>query len=295
MQEFDPDFMTEYNLLRDVEESLEEQHSKRKKKMNIVYTIIGIIQVPFLTMTLIDMDYLGLWVIIGLVSFIITLILFLVFKTQLKNRILYDVIYPRAVSLFNQEHDRTFQFEFKPKLEKTFNQDMGLFTKYASVSSTYKMTSQTDQGTDITIQACRLVTSNGKSSTLHFDGVYLILPISGIPYQQLRTDGKPRLKDVSFARLEDYPDDKLYVQEDQIARGVHPFLMQVFEELPDQFELKRHYIASNKSEVHLALWLRKKPTMPKAITSEELDRVVNPLHHVMQYALQLFDRFNDMY
>lgn len=295
MNNYNPEFMTEYNLLRDVEDLLEEKQKKRKKKTNTLLSIMGLIQVPFLALTIVDLDYIGLWVIILLVSFVITLIFFLVFKQQVKNQVLYNVIYPRAVRLFNQEHDLTFAFQFKPKIDKTFNSEMGLFTRYASVSCTYQMNAQLDTGNPITVQACRLVTSNGKSSTLHFDGIYLVLPISGIPTQQLRTSGKPKRKDMKFDRVEDYPDNRLYLQKGQISSGPHPYLLQVFEELPDLFDLKHYYVGSNEKEVHVALWMRHKPSMPKEINTEELDKIVQPLHKVMQYSISVLERYNDVY
>lgn len=294
MHDYDPDYMTEYTLLRDVEDLLEEQEQKRKKKMKTVYMIWGFLQLPFLILTILDLEYIGLWGIILLATSIIVLVFYLVFKSQVKNRVLYNIIYPRAVSLFNNEHDLIFDFAFKPKLEKTFNQEMGLFTRYASVSSKYQMKAKTEIGETVTIQECSLVTSNGKSSTLHFRGIYIILPITGIPHQQFRTNSKPRLKDMKFDRLEEYPENRFYVPEGKTARDVNSFLLQVFEELPGLFDLKQHYVASNTKEVHLALWMRHTPGMPSEITQEELDLIVDPLHQVMQYTETLLNRYLEM-
>jgi len=228
----------------------------------------------------------------------LSVIAFLITKISMKyvgkKNILYDIIYPRGVTLFNQEHDTTFTYEFKPKLDKTFHEEMGLFTRFASISSNFRMVSKQEGHAPITIQHCRMVTSNGKSSTIHFDGVYLILPKSGIPVQQLRSNGRPALKGVKMERLEDY-EERIYVPQEEGITPVDSVLLGIFQELPQTFELSRQYIGSNQSEIHIALWFKKQPRLPNELNYNGLEELIDPLHKLMSYTVELHHRLEDMY
>jgi hypothetical protein len=172
---------------------------------------------------------------------------------------------------------------------------MGLFNGYASVSSKYQMKAEMEVGEEVILQECSLVTSNGKSSTVHFRGIYIILPIKGISFQQLRTKGKPRLKGVKFDRVEEYPEERFFVVEGHTSRDLHPFLMQVYEELPKVFDMRDYFVASNEQEVHVALWMKDTPKMPQDMTQEELEKIVDPLHKVMQYAITILEQYQELH
>jgi len=121
MPNFDQDFVSEYTLMRDVQDELEKQETKHKEKVKKVLMIWGLIQTPFLVLIILDVEYLGLWGIILLSSSIILLVVYFILKSPMKNRILYDMIFPKAVHLFHQDHEIEFDYQFKPKLQTSFN------------------------------------------------------------------------------------------------------------------------------------------------------------------------------
>ena len=285
-------YITYDSLLNEVWEQDRNNQFKRCQRMRatmaIVVAVNGILAGLFF---LLEVPFIVLSATGGL-SLMVLLIVYLVSTYGGRKHLMYDLIYQRAIQLYNQEHDETYRYESRPKLDKAFNVDMGLFTRFATIYSNFRAQGLDPQNTPI-VQQCRMVTSNGKSSQIHFDGIYIILPISGIPTQQLRSSGRPALKGIKMEKLEDY-DMKAYRPQETPDITIHALLMGVYQELPDMFDIKHHYVGSNGSQVHVALWFKKQPSLPKTIEYHTLEELIDRPHRLLHYATELMHRFNDM-
>jgi hypothetical protein len=179
-----------------------------------------------------------------------------------RNRALYQSVLPMLLGRIEQEQGFSLRYEYRPSLDKSFNERMGLFTRYASISAQYEMVLSTEEDIDITLSQVSMTTSNGKSATTHFSGVYVMFPVAGYPAQQLRTSGSPAWKQHKFTRLKE-EEDRMFVLEDHPDERIDSTLRQVKQSAQDQFELRGAYLASNGEEVHLGLWFKKIPSLPK--------------------------------
>lgn len=260
---YDPQYQTEAKVsLHDGNTALQAMHGRvaaiRKWLVIGALVLMGFIAVVFF-FTGVPLPYIG---IVAGVFALSVWVIDLAVQWHQRNRVLYQSLLPVLLSRIEQENDVSFSYEYRPALDKSFNERMGLFTHYASIRTMYEILMHRDDGMDVTILQCSMTTSNGKSATTHFSGVYAMFPIAGYPVQQLRTSGSPALKKTKFLRLKE-EEDKLYMLEDHPNERIDSTLRQILDSAKQAFTLRGTYLASNKEEVHLGLWFKKIPSLPK--------------------------------
>ncbi|AIO18523.1 hypothetical protein KQ51_00643 [Candidatus Izimaplasma bacterium HR1] len=179
------------------------------------------------------------------VGSLITLLTHLIVPSVYKGKLVKEVVNKEVINLYNYENSTNFDYLDKIKVRNNFNKEMGLFTRLASVSTRFQII-----GEDINIMNCTLVTSNGKSSTVHFDGIYMIYKKMCSKTFQLRTKGRPKLKGVKFSKQE----GELYSEFVPFESNeiIDSYYINIFESSLNSIELskKKVYLGSNLKEIH---------------------------------------------
>ncbi len=194
----------------------------------------------------------------------------------MKNKYLNE----EAVKLYNSENETEMEYSYNPRNRKTFNEEMGLFTRFSSASTRYKI--QVDANTKLIYTT--LQTNSGQSNQVHFAGVYVIFDIPGYSNFQVRTHGKPHQKGIKFVREED-EDYKIYKleEEDRIRLNYNSVLSKLE-------DFKKKYIASNGRQVHIAFT----PFKPKFNNSKIEYDSFQEYYHQIESLLNLVSQIRDI-
>lgn len=211
----------------------------------------------------------------------IELFVILILKTNNKTIMINRVMNYEILQVYNSMNGTNLIYENKPKIPKTFNVEMGLFVKYAGVSTKYSIKDPSPSN-PFEMMYCSLITSNGKSSTVHFDGIYVIFKIPNIPTQHLLSRGKPHLQGTKMVQAEGY-EENVFVPVDHPEVRINPILYGIFQDLPNKFELKAYYVASNNAEVHIAFTPKQKQKLPEEFTYQTLQEFSTPLMNYLSY------------
>lgn len=217
----------------------------------------------------------------GVFIVFVEVLVVLILKTSNKTTMINKILNYEILQIYNANNGTNYTYESKPKILKTFNVEMGLFVKYAGVNTKYIIKDQ-NHPYPFEIMNCSLITSNGKSSTVHFDGIYVIFNIPNIPTQHLLSRGKPHLSGIKMIQEEGY-EEKVFTPLEHPEIKINPILYGIFQDLPQKFELKAHYVASNNTEVHMAFTPKLKQKLPDELTYQTLQEFSAPLMSYLSY------------
>jgi len=280
------DKTTTYNsVVNRIQQVKEEYAIKERKVFSYIYTITALLLIAcFFIMYLLKVELVFYTIPLGIALFIVFLIV-LITKSTHKLYIMNKVLNEEIVNLYNTENGLNLEYQFKPKLPKTFNQEMGLFTKYAGVTSRYAIYDTTHKY-PFQLYSCALVTSNGKSSTVHFDGIYTKFMISSIPRQQLRSKGKPQTAGIKMVQVEGN-EERFYIPLDKPDTRINSILQGIFQDMPNRFDLKAYYIGSNDFEVHIAFTPRNRQKLPDTISYQSIQDYAEPLLDYLSFVQEV--------
>lgn len=278
--------MTEYTTYDHVIDSInqlrETMNQTAKKQFLFTYSIV-IVLVIILSSVLYSTGlewYVPLSV-MGSSIFLMIVIYLIAASTRL-SKLKNEHLNQELIHLYNTIHEMNFDYEYKAKIDKTFNQEMGLFTRHASVNSKFVITSDQNETKKYQIYRCTLTTSDGKTTTVHFDGFYARIPKYNIPRQQLRSKGKAHIKGIKMIRLEDY-EERIYVPDDQSVTRPNALLYSIFQNITRTFNTSSHYVASDMREVAIAISLKDKFKLPKVFDYNSLQTYSEPLFELLQF------------
>ncbi|MEC9484879.1 MAG: hypothetical protein UMR38_03255 [Candidatus Izemoplasma sp.] len=253
-------------------------YSRRLYKITSMILFVTLV-ILFSVFYIFDFILIMYFIMIGLFLLILGIV-YLVRHFQERKQILYGVVYPHAIKTYNTSYETAFTYEEKPEKDPKINQEMGLFTRYASVSHKYRIDGQIED-VPVSMMHMRLVTSNGKSASVHFDGEYTVVEIKGLETSQIRNAGRPALKKVSFKRIKT-AEDKVYIL--KTSDNEHPpaILRKTYDKLKSTFKAKYYYVASNEQALHFAFWPKERITLPKDLSLNLLNQTIKRIQ-VMHY------------
>ncbi len=247
--------------------NLQLQETRRYKSqlaiiVGLLFFLTGVTELILLFTRVLDSQF---YIIVAVFGVLFSVIAFFILLNS-NNQRMRAYLVEEIMAVYNRETDANTILEIKPKVTRTFNQEMGLFTRGASVQTDY-LVKIAHKDLDCEILYCRLITSNGKSSTIHFNGFYAIFQHKSDDFFQIRSRGKPRLKGVKFKRLIRYP-EKVFIPEIDIREYLEEKYLYAFRNINNKMLLGNSYLASNKEAVHLALSPKGNFRMPKLIDQE---------------------------
>ncbi|QMS84721.1 hypothetical protein [Candidatus Xianfuyuplasma coldseepsis] len=276
-------YTTYDSVISTINELRVEMNRKAKKQFTFSYTIIFLV-VIILSIVLYStgLEWYVPISVMGSSIFLMVLIYFIAATTR-NNKLKNEYLNQELMNLYNSQHDMDYIYEYKANVDKQFNIDMGLFTRHASISSKFVITSGLNNDAKYNIFRCTMTTSDGKNTTTHFDGFYIRIPIDNIPRQQLRSKGKPHIKGIKMTRLGEY-EDKIFVPEDQPTTHPDSILYSIFQAIPRTFETHSYYVASDLKEVAVAISLKHKFKLPKELDYQSLQEYSEPLFELLRFA-----------
>ena len=198
-----------------------------------------------------------------------------VVQSTMKNKYLNQEV----IRYYNFEQEQNAHYYPKYKSGSDFNKEMGLFTRFSSVSNKYMI--KFDEETKIlhtTIQ-----TNNGKSNQVHFQGIYVIFEYPLHTTFQVRTNGKPHLKGQSFQRGLEEDIKVFHIEHNHNINLNYRAILQRLE------NYKKIYIASNQKEVHIAFTPFKANILNTSINQENFIEYYHNFEALLNTVRQLKD------
>jgi len=222
--------------------------------------------------------------IIGLFS--ISLLIYGIGSSVVNSKIKNTYLNNEVINLYNNEQGTFIKYDSKIKIKRDFNDNMGLFNKFANVSAKYRITGDSGNHHDFSIMDCTLITSNGKSATVHFDGIYFIINVQTSKYFQIRTNGKPHLKGKKFVKILD-AEAHSFILEDDPQGYIDPKYYNIFNSVKNKIDSKALYLASNMDQVHLGVVLKNKQKLSTNITYETFKEYSNQMFEIINTAFNI--------
>ena len=84
-------------------------------------------------------------------------------------------MFPKIVTKINDEEGLYLSYEAYPKLDKSFNEEGGLFPKGVSISCKKVINGFSKEQDTYQIIDCSMTTSTGNNQVTHFYGTYIYL------------------------------------------------------------------------------------------------------------------------
>lgn len=270
----------------DVNKSIDEMNGKIKEMRNtgnaLVYSIpLFLISVGVLLYfyVLEELWFLSIFAGVSLFLFILGQ---LIKNVSIRHLTMNKLLNSEAINQYNSEHETNVTYTYNPKNSKTFNENMGLFTRYSSASIKYQI--KLDSKTKLIFTTIQ--TNSGNSNQIHFSGIYLIFDEEGYTNFQVRTNGKPHQKGKKFIK-EEREDIKLFKleNEDRIRFNYNAVLSKLE-------EYKKKYIASNGAEVHIAFSKFKTTYKHKNVDYENFREYYHQIESLLNLVFQIKDVVN---
>ena len=224
----------------------------------------------------------------------------LITKGVLKAKIRNHYLNKEVVNLFNFTEGSNVYYKVKPVFNKQYNSEMALFVRYASASCKYKIYNENPEQLGYEILRTSLVTSNGKSTTVHFDGDYLIINFPTdqdfhIKHRKQRTNRKG----LKFYKTPDeefhiYLSEKDYDKEEKrVIRPINRQFISLYSFVREVFQTDKVYIGSNKEQLHIAITEKVKFKMPKEFNYDNVKEYYDEFTKVIKRTHQVIDYIND--
>jgi hypothetical protein len=227
----------------------------------------------------------------GGIAFVVTLIGFLVSMGYQSEKPYYEYLFKELFEKINLDEGLYLTYTPYDKEAKEFNKVGGLFTRYASVKTKRHVSGVTEEQIPFDIYDCTMITSNGKSSVTHFDGTYFVLHKNVNTILQVRTNGSPNLKGMSYSRLKEFNTVKVYKQEDALMTSVDGAFITFIERLREEEQYSKIFLSVVDGEIHLGLWYRKNPGRKRN------DLTIDSVNRYYQYfksELQLLEQLSQI-
>lgn len=225
----------------------------------------------------------------GGMALLSTLIGFLVTLNFTSEKPFYTVLYKDIIEKYNRDEGVFLDYKAYDKESKEYVKVGGLFTRFATVNNKRHISGNTENQWHYDIYDTILTTSNGKSQSTHFYGIYYVLKKSPDTRIQVRTNGSPKLKGVKFDRHKSFEDIRVYKEENVMLNNMDNEFIKLTKRYHNRPNIKRVYLACLDDEIHFAIWYNKLPT--KKVKNLTLDQV-NKYYDYFKAELQVLDELS---
>lgn len=252
--------------------------SSSKKTLRIIAVIILIPVIILDVLVFLDIFNSATLSIVSLVTTgvvsLLSLILFLLSSSAGSKKLITTEILPELIKEHTIE-DSSFRYFAKSKTRE-INLDSGLFTRHATVTSQYKISTN-----KYSIYHATIVHSNGKSSTVDFQGLYFIFPFKYDKRVQIRTMGSANYKKPNLKALKKEKGERYY--SDSQTDSIDSNLVSIFNSIKRSEQPKHLYMSLNKKELHVAI-SKKEYNIPsfKKISNTEIETLKQWLNKQIQ-------------
>lgn len=186
----------------------------------------------------------------------------------------FNVLFEAIYQKINMSEGMFLNYKAYDNEDKSFNKRGGLFTSYATVRIKRHIIGDSDGHNHFNIYDTTMTTSSGKNQTTHFNGVYITLDKQFNTCIQIRTNGSPKLKGVSFDKNKEIEGIKVYKESGKELTNIDLQLIQFATKLSQNQLYKKVYLGVVDGQIHLALWYRKHPARKqKSITVETMNKL----------------------
>lgn len=260
--------------------SIKQQERRRTlvKRWGIITFVISVIIFAIIYL-LPDMfeDESTAWIlpVYGSMLFFPSLIGFIMSFKYNSEKPFFEYLYPELYQCINREEGWFLNYHPYDKEEKEYNLKGGLFTRFATVQNFRHIDGKTSDEEVFHIFDCKMTTSNGKSQTTHFDGVYIVINKQNSSYLQIRSQGSPKLKGIKFDKKDTFDRFSIYKESNEMISFEDKKIVSMMSSL-DQSGLYKHlYLSTVKDQIHLALWYKKHPARKqKVVTRDVINQVI---------------------
>jgi hypothetical protein len=283
---------TQYEFEMIKKEFNERQNSRRKKLKKIwgillfSFSVILIIGIILFQIYASDDEIAWIFYIFFGITVLIMSFGLLASYTYVSSKPYFEYIFPNIIQRINDEEGLFLTYQSYLKLDKTFNEKGGLFTRYASLSTKRCVKGYDSDQHEFRICDVLMTTSSGNSQVTHFDGSYLYLEKEGQTELQIRTTGSPKLKGVKYKKIDNESTLKIYKPLDQELQTIDYKYLDFMETIKKDERYRHLYLSINKEGMHLALWYKKHPLRKKKPLS---------INIMNQYQKDFMDEINYVY
>lgn len=207
---------TQYEYEMIIKEFNEKQNIRRKKLKKIWGILLFSFSVILLTGIILFQIYASddeiawiFYIFLGIIVLIMSIGL-LASYTYVSSKPYFEYLFPSIIQKINDEEGLFLTYQSYLKLDKTFNEKGGLFTRYASLSTKRCVKGYDSDQHEFRICDVLMTTSSGNSQVTHFDGSYFYLEKEGQTNLQIRTTGSPKLKGVKYKKIDNESTLKIY-------------------------------------------------------------------------------------
>ena len=283
---------TEYELNRIstiFDEMLNTSRKKMRKKSLIFMSIIVILSI-LVFYILIKVNAFEsyndrIWYfVLSIIFFLIPFIAFIVSYHYRDAEIFYNYVYKEVIEHINHHTGTFYQYKGKEKNSKLYRdmiKEGGLYPA-ASIYALNRITGYSKAQYPFEMYQLRVVSSNGQSSMVHFDGIYIVLKLPIASMFQIRTNGRPHQKEVKLRKIDKIDKISIYKPEDEQMAIADQKYLAILKKLMDDENICFVDIASNLSNLHLGIQYKKQPN--KKI--KELD--YDAMNSIVKYYMDIF-------
>jgi hypothetical protein len=245
-------------------ERLKEEREKIDKRINKIFWVISVFIILIALIILLSMVnsmfnvltyflfFLGLSVIELFLSFII--------KSVGNYQFVNQVLHKEMIAMYNQNEEDSLRYRFKPKDLTKFNVNMALFNRYSGANIPFAI-EQNDASMPYLFMKASLVTSSGKSSTVHFDGMYLRIKKSlpdDFHIKPKKTKSNRKNAKMYHTEIEGhhvYVPEYDYIKEERSLKKPFPsYYIDFYNSVVSIFNTDKIYIGSDKEFLDIAIY-----------------------------------------
>lgn len=203
----------------------------------------------------------------------------------------FQSLFANLYKQLSRDESIIINYETYPKEKQLFNQQGGLYPLYSTSRVKRKVSGQTKNGHSFTIYDTVIVTSSGKSSTTHFNGIYMVIKSNHDTYLQIRSSGKPRLKNITFEERENIKGFKIFTKQQDIGTVSYHVFVDELEKLRNQNSLRAIDLSIIPGEMHLGMYYKMQPARKQKEINQS---IINHLYQHFLYELEIVDTLAEL-
>ncbi len=269
-------------LLEDYKVIMDEKMHKHKIISVLLLSILISVVIIIFALGFFDNETVAiLTMVYGSILIIVCLIYILFSYGAGSKKPFYDVIVDKVVSKINSTMELNLEYSSERKIDFKHNINSGIFSKYCRASARMHIKGLTNENNSFEIYELTLITGGGKNQTTHLNGIYIVTNNASSVLQQVRTNGKPHLKETKYQRIESDFEYKIYLDEDLDASHYSKGYNTMFSRVMSNVESNRGYLSVIEGETHFALHPFKLYKYRK-LTLENLNSVYNEIKSLIE-------------
>lgn len=229
-----------------------------------------------------------------IVTGFIAFIAWIAYISKMTMSTFYSYIFLEVIEHMNQ-HEGLF---YKYSNQKEKHKELALLIEpgnlfpHGGINAHYHISGFTKEQHPFDLFDLSIVTSNGQSSTTHFDGIYFKMDTDLNTEVQIRNLSKPRVRGLKFEIVRQ--DDKVKVfkplnenmneEDEQLYMLMNPFYQNM--------NIRYAFLSVVNHELHLAIWYKKHPLRKfKTFDLHQLNEILASFNHLFEIMNQ-FDELN---